>query len=61
MSCKNCIYADISNKPRTIVIGNMVINQNANGINCLNEHIRNISFSNGEMICSEYKEKNNEN
>lgn len=54
--CENCKYADISKGTRTIEINGMTITQNGGGIKCMHEHIRSISFANGEMNCSEYEE-----
>lgn len=58
--CENCKYADISKETRTIEVNGMTITQNGGGIKCTHEHIRSISFTNGEMKCSEYQERKDE-
>ena len=32
--CKNCIWADIAEKPRVIVKGNVTLHQSPGSINC---------------------------
>lgn len=55
--CESCKYADIAKKTRTIKVGGMVVVQNGGGVKCTREHVRNISFTNGEMKCSDYHER----
>lgn len=55
--CENCKYADISKETRTIEVEGMIVTQNGGGIKCMHEHIKNITFTNGEMTCSEFEEK----
>lgn len=55
--CDFCVYADISDKPRTIIKNGMKVVQSPGGIICTAEHIAVLTFTDGEMTCSSYKEK----
>ena len=59
--CENCIHADVSDGPRVIKHGNITIYQNANSVNCQCENIRSITITDGEMVCSEFKAKEDGN
>lgn len=58
--CKNCIHADVSGGPRVINRGNITIYQNKNSVNCQCENIKSLTITDGEMVCSEFKEKEND-
>lgn len=58
--CENCIHADLSNSPRVINRGNITIYQNKNSVNCQCENIKSITITDGKMVCSEFKAKENE-
>lgn len=57
MDCVNCKYADVSNGERTITMGNMTLCQKSNGVICTCEQIKNITITDGKMVCSEYAER----
>ena len=57
MNCRDCIYGDISNEPREIRQGNITIIQNNGGINCTCRHVKSITITGRDMVCSEFKER----
>lgn len=57
MDCKNCIYGDVATKPRTIKTKTGVIHQNPGGITCRCKGIKSMSFTDGEMECSEFRKR----
>ena len=54
--CKTCKHADIATKPRTIVKQGMKLVQGAGSVICTRTKVKEISITNGEMKCSDYKE-----
>ena len=57
MDCKRCVYADIAKEPRRIVKGNTVIMQSAGSISCKCPSIHNMTITDGEILCSSFREK----
>ncbi len=56
-SCKTCAFADIAKKSRTIIKRGAKVTQQAGGVICTAEHIKEITITDGRMVCSSYKEK----
>jgi hypothetical protein len=54
--CKTCKFADIAKKERTIVRQGVKCKQAAGGIICTCPQVHELTFNNGEMKCSDYKE-----
>ena len=52
--CKTCKFADIAEKERTIVRQGVKCKQAAGGIICTCPQVHELSFTNGEMRCSDY-------
>ena len=52
--CKTCKFADIAEKERTIVRQGVKCKQAAGGIICTCPKVHELSFTNGEMRCSDY-------
>ena len=57
MDCKKCKYADVSNEERTVELNGITLTQKGGGVICTCECIKSISITDGEMVCSEYTEK----
>ena len=57
MECENCIYADVSKRARIIKQDNITIIQNNGGINCTCRHVKSITITGRDMVCSEFKER----
>ncbi len=59
MNCKNCKYADVSNKPHYIKTNNTIFFQNGknNVFCCCNDKNKSLNFENGKWSCSAYKNK----
>lgn len=55
--CKRCIWADVADKPRVIVQGNVTICQSAGSVNCKCTHIKEMHITDDGMVCSSYKER----
>ena len=52
--CGSCVYADISDKPRTIIKNGTKVVQSPGGVICTAERIATLTFTDGEMRCSDY-------
>lgn len=57
MDCKKCKYADISSVERTIEVNGITLTQKGGGVICTCDHIKNITITDGKMVCSEYAER----
>lgn len=55
--CCNCKYADVADGDRVIETNGMRIIQKGGGIKCTHTHIKSLTMTDGEMICSEYEER----
>lgn len=55
--CGNCIWADVSDKPRTIVKDNVTMHQSPGSIMCTCSSIKEIRITDRKMLCSSYKSK----
>lgn len=56
--CYRCRYADVSGKPRTVVMGNMTLTQNGGAIcRCPQPVNMRIDMGGEGFRCSEFKEK----
>ena len=54
--CHQCKYGDISDKPRTLTLGNTVIHQNG-GVICRCPKAGTISFDGDSFRCSSFAER----
>ena len=57
MDCNKCKYADISSSERTIEVNGITLTQKGGGVICTCDHIKNITITDGKMVCSEYAER----
>lgn len=58
MDCVTCIWGDTTSLPRTIKMGNVIINQTGkSNTTCTHQGDKNITITDGEINCSAYRRK----
>ena len=57
--CAKCRWADIADKPRVIIRGNVTVTQAAGSVNCTCSCIKEMTFTDDGLCCSAFEEKDN--
>ena len=55
--CSRCKWADIADKPRTIIKGGTTIVQSAGSVNCTCKNIKEMTITDDGLCCSSWLER----
>ena len=55
--CTKCKWADVSDKPRTIIKGNTTMVLSAGSVQCTCSHIKEMTITDDGMVCSSYEDQ----